>query len=278
VDGLSPETRALLDCARDGDRLGGDRREALRQGVATALGAAVAGIPCAATSARWALRTFGALGATGAAIVFAVGLHGVLVHESPRPRPRSARASQPRQHRPRHPARRPRSMLPPRRRPRPPTSAKLPRRATRPACSDLASKSPRPPTRPTYSDLASSALRRPEGDALAAEARLLAAAQSAVDLRHGAHALALLGEHDRRFPAGVLAPESEALRVDALCAAGRADDANAEAFRPRTRGEVTQASARVEASTTVFIRASAPSSQTGGATASGSPREASSHL
>ena len=58
--------------------------------------------------------------------------------------------------------------------------------------------------------------RRARGRRAAAEARLLAAAQSALDQGRGAQALAALDEHDRRFPAGVLAPESEALRVDAL--------------------------------------------------------------
>jgi hypothetical protein len=37
-------------------------------------------------------------------------------------------------------------------------------------------------------------------------------------------ALAALDEHQRKFPRGVLAPEREAARPLALCAAGRVDE------------------------------------------------------
>jgi hypothetical protein len=68
-------------------------------------------------------------------------------------------------------------------------------------------------------------------DALAAEAHLVASAQAALDAKDPARALTLLDEHDRRFPSGLLKPESEALRVDALCGASRRKEARAAAVR-----------------------------------------------
>ncbi len=68
-------------------------------------------------------------------------------------------------------------------------------------------------------------------DALAAEARLVASAQAALDAREPARAFALLDERDRRFPSGLLNPETDALRVDALCATGRLEEARAAAIR-----------------------------------------------
>ena len=65
--------------------------------------------------------------------------------------------------------------------------------------------------------------------ALAAEAALLQRAQTALAAGAPEEALARLGEHAREFPAGVLAQERAALRVVALCAAGRAREGRAEA-------------------------------------------------
>jgi hypothetical protein len=220
VDGLSPATRALVERARNGDRLDGDRREALRRGVATALGVEAAGnlgTPSTprAPATRWALRTLGALGATGAALVVAAHLHGALGHGPPAspsigPRVVAAAAAP--------------SSSPVVSSSSPDAPSALDAPATSPAPAEPRVPAPRV-ARPAA----------PEGDALAAEARLLAAAQSALDQGRGAQALGVLDEHDRRFPSGVLAPESEALRVDALCATGRADDARAEALRLRAR-------------------------------------------
>jgi hypothetical protein len=230
VDGLSPATRALLERARNGDRLDGDRREALRRGVATALGVEAAGnlgTPSTprAPAARWALRTFGALGATGAALVVVAHLHGALGHG-----PSASPSIGPRVVAPVAPSSSPVATSP---------SADV---GGDPAPTDVRAD-PAPvhlhggsaPAAPRVPAPGVARPAAPEGDALAAEARLLAAAQSALDQGRGAQALGVLDEHDRRFPSGVLAPESEALRVDALCAAGRADDARAEALRLRAR-------------------------------------------
>jgi hypothetical protein len=58
-----------------------------------------------------------------------------------------------------------------------------------------------------------------------AEVALLQRAQAAYANRNFTAALALVGEHGRRFPRGRLAEEREALRVRSLAAAGRRDEA-----------------------------------------------------
>jgi hypothetical protein len=62
-------------------------------------------------------------------------------------------------------------------------------------------------------------------ESYAAELRLLQRAQAAYSERDLAGALALAGEHRRRFPNGRLAEEREALRVRSLAASGRGADA-----------------------------------------------------
>jgi hypothetical protein len=65
--------------------------------------------------------------------------------------------------------------------------------------------------------------------ALAAEASLLQRAQTAQAAGQPEAALVLLEQHAREHPAGVLTPERAALRVVALCAAGREAEGRAEA-------------------------------------------------
>ncbi len=65
--------------------------------------------------------------------------------------------------------------------------------------------------------------------ALAAEAALLQRVQTALATGAPAAALLQLEQHAREFPAGVLVQEREALRVVALCAAGREPEGRAEA-------------------------------------------------
>jgi hypothetical protein len=66
---------------------------------------------------------------------------------------------------------------------------------------------------------------------LAEELELVSAAQTALDSGDGARALSLLRRHQRRFPAGALAEEREAGRVEALCALGRRAQAQHAAAR-----------------------------------------------
>lgn len=67
--------------------------------------------------------------------------------------------------------------------------------------------------------------------ALSQEIRLVADAREALRAGSAARALALLDEHARRFPRGVLSEERDAERVVALCAAGRVDEARNRAAR-----------------------------------------------
>jgi len=84
-------------------------------------------------------------------------------------------------------------------------------------------RAPAPPIA-TAAAAASSAPRT-----LSAETELLLAAQRELSAGQPERALALLAEHDRRHPRGVLAQERAASRVLALCAAGRTAEARAEA-------------------------------------------------
>ncbi len=214
MDRLSPETRALVERARDGERLDGERREALRQRASTALGVPPLQAPRSMASASWALRGLSALGVAGTALLVLARLHGrpiLMATEVPVATacegiPLAVAA---------------------------PHVVELPPATPAPSTSPT---SPRPrPAREVADGLEQGHQRsaaRSE-DALAAEARLLGAVQSALDSGDGARALALLDEHDGRFPAGVLNPESGALRVQALCAAGRVEEARAAAARLR---------------------------------------------
>jgi len=64
-----------------------------------------------------------------------------------------------------------------------------------------------------------------EGDPFAAELDLLSRAQAAYTRHDFSRALALVGEHSRRFPNGHLAEEREALRVRSLLGCGRHGEA-----------------------------------------------------
>jgi hypothetical protein len=64
---------------------------------------------------------------------------------------------------------------------------------------------------------------------LDAELALLRSARAALSERRAADALALLGEHTRRFPNGGLVEERTLLRVQALCETGAGAQARAEA-------------------------------------------------
>lgn len=64
---------------------------------------------------------------------------------------------------------------------------------------------------------------------LAEELALVRAARAAIDAGDGETALARLAEHARRFTDGQLAIDRQALRVEALCKAGKGAQARAEA-------------------------------------------------
>jgi hypothetical protein len=99
------------------------------------------------------------------------------------------------------------------------------------------------PVAPSASALAPAALApRPATpqEAYALELKLLGPARAAVARGDFARALAAVGEHERRFPAGRLTEEREALRVQALSGLHRTSDARrfAAAFRARFPGSI----------------------------------------
>jgi hypothetical protein len=63
-------------------------------------------------------------------------------------------------------------------------------------------------------------------DNLTEEAGILSRAQSALHSGHAESALQVLAEHERRFKYGILAQERTAVRIQALCALGRVNEAN----------------------------------------------------
>jgi len=66
------------------------------------------------------------------------------------------------------------------------------------------------------------------GDGLAEEVALLSRAETELHAGRPAKALLALAEHQRKFPRGALAEERTAARIQALCALGRNDEANAQ--------------------------------------------------
>jgi hypothetical protein len=86
-------------------------------------------------------------------------------------------------------------------------------------------------TNTTRATSTKSAVSEPErAPSISAEVDLLRSARAASRDGDESHALQLLDEHARRFPAGALAEEREAARVHTLCALGRV----AEAVRAAT--------------------------------------------
>lgn len=65
-------------------------------------------------------------------------------------------------------------------------------------------------------------------DSLAEEVALLSRAETELHAGRPAKALVALAEHQRKFPRGALAEERTAARIQALCALGRSDEANAQ--------------------------------------------------
>lgn len=68
-------------------------------------------------------------------------------------------------------------------------------------------------------------------DRLAEEVALISRAQSEIAGARPDNALRVLGEHERKFPNGLLTEERIAARVQALCALGRTTEANAQLKR-----------------------------------------------
>lgn len=253
---LSPETLALLDRARDGEPMPASHRSAIRRRLAIALGVvapfAMGTTAAASVSvATWAARGLAILGAAGVVGAVAVapssktalvphGLsaaHASHVQAPPAPVTGPSRMDA-------TPVARlsvPDSLVTPSR-----AEAPVPRAAPRiPAAApsigahvEVALSRPvvRSPSHPAeYAPSLPEAPGEPLEDALATEVRLIDGARAAIDGGDPARALALLDDHDRRFPGGALAPEAAALRVEALCASGRTTESQSAVRRFEAR-------------------------------------------
>lgn len=84
----------------------------------------------------------------------------------------------------------------------------------------------------------------PLAGTLAEELALMDRARQSIARGDHAAALQALDEHDTRFPAGTLVRERDVLRVTALCAAGRDDEAIAVAAAAGPRPAITRALSR----------------------------------
>jgi hypothetical protein len=91
--------------------------------------------------------------------------------------------------------------------------------------------------------------RTTDVDAYAAELALLQQARASVAAGRFSAALESISEHERRFPAGRLREEREALRVKSLAGLGRGEDARAAAERFRSRYPRSVLSPGIEAAT-----------------------------
>jgi len=235
---LTPETRSLLDRARDGDNLPPARRALLETKLFTRIaGGAALGL---AAREAWAKSTglFGpvAKGVAGLALVSSIGGGGYLAvhalrYDAPIARttpeaPPGANPpsvwSTPAEPTPVAPSRAARGSA---------VATETPRRArdapAAVAARERASTAPKP-TEPTAPAEEAGSVRAPS--TLADETRLLWEADQAVRAGNSARALALLDEHASRYPDGALGPERAAERVVALCNMGRVDAATVRAY------------------------------------------------
>jgi hypothetical protein len=246
---LSPEDRALVDAggrsdvpssaARDRVR----RKLAVRLGVGAGLGVVTAATKtAAATSAVTSLTMkiaigvalLGALGAGGAALgVAARG--GAVAAPSSLPSATAPSATAPTLVAVVETAPVPANAPPP-----PSAVASSPVAsspaaeapvAEAPVAPSTAPVRPRTPVANGATTTAAAAVPMPSADDLVEETHLLREANVATRAGDPVRALALLEEHARRFPRGVLGEERDAERVLALCAAGRTAEAHAAAQR-----------------------------------------------
>jgi hypothetical protein len=107
-----------------------------------------------------------------------------------------------------------------------PTPIAIPTPTPTPTPTPIPTPMPTPIATPTPS-----AKTPPPTTALADELVVIRSIDEALAVGAPARALALLDEHDRRFPSGMLREEADAERVRALCDAGRRAEARALAAR-----------------------------------------------
>ncbi len=224
---LSPEARALLAAAADGDDPSPADRDRVARAIAVPLGI-TALVPATAQAAG------GALGAaTGLSVVKVVtagvvvlGLGGGAWVKARRERSTAGRATVAAVEG-RGSARMPRATPPPATTPRatpPRVTPEETLRVTAPATPPPTPAEARPTIRRTRPEAASAG-------SLRAESALIAAAHRALLAGDASAALARIADYDARFPRGALREERDLERVLALCAAGRGAESRAAARR-----------------------------------------------
>lgn len=202
---LSNAARAALEAGREGLAAPAGARDQMQARVFAAAG--VAGPPASApapASVPLAAKLF----VVGALVVGAAGVGWWLLRDNPAPsRPVQAAVTAP----PPAPAAAP----PPRVTPIVPAAPPAP--APAPAAKPPRAKTHQPSPSPAAG--------------LAEELRLVGAARRALVDGDPRAALAKIATYERHFAHGELAPEAALVRIDALCAAGRVSDADAEVDR-----------------------------------------------
>lgn len=194
-DDLNPETRRLVDLARQARTPGESDKLRIAERLAVPLAAGIATGSAAATAKAGGLG----LGAKLAALV-AVGAVGAAVVVSRAPSPASAPASAPVITQPA---------------PSPPRVVAPEPTAAEPAPVQAPEPAPTPKT----------VMPSKSGDALAEEAALLHQAQAAWRAGQSAQALTLANQHAQRFPRSQLANERDVLRVLSMCKLGQVQSA-----------------------------------------------------
>ena len=240
---LSPESRALLKGAREDFEASDDERARVGRALAARLGVAVGTAAATTTAVSASAAGSAAAGTTGVAagagaagsallagtkwlgavlLVGGLGAGGVSAYRAARSAPSlpstPVATAAPQLHAPsvRGPVSAPEAVTP---------------------LGDAPAEAPVSPPRRTAplqeAPPAGRALARESAPAgtVAAETRLLRRAEESLRSGDAAHALALLDEHARTFPNGILTEERSAERVLTLCKLGRTSEAREEAAR-----------------------------------------------
>ena len=204
---LSPETRSLLDAARDAHSPPAGARDRVRTRMMSGLARSVPPKPVAA---RWFQSSLVKLVGAGAVVV---GLGAAL---RPRPSPAPSPASRPVAQR----------VTPT---PAPPAAPVAEAPAPAPTQPRAQPVLPEAPPRPRAAE------SRTTEDDLTAEIALLRQARAALARNDHATALDLAERYQTRFPQGSMAEDAAALRVIALCQSGLTERSRVEAGRFFTR-------------------------------------------
>lgn len=215
---LSPEARALLAAAADGDDPTPADRDRIARALAVPLGI-TALLPATAQAAGAAVGTGLTVSKALAAGALLLTFGGAAAVGARRASPRAVTTAVTARAPAASPAARPSAAVQP-----------APARATAPSPPAVAVAQPEPAVAP-------SPPRRTrvqpgvEEDSLRAESELLAAAHRSLARGDAPGALARIADYDTRFPRGTLREERDLERALALCAAGRVEESRAAAQR-----------------------------------------------